>query len=131
MVQGLIQKHVQGIRETKFKVFGAVWSVFDWTMAIIIVASVFFALGFTFLFCLCFSSTAEYEEEQLQEEINIMRKKANLEKLLATTEGNNLSGALLKAGSNTKGNERKPMDAKLVMAMMVDINAIMNGADIE
>ena len=70
MVQNLIEKNVQGIRETKFKVFGSVWSVFDWTMAVIIVASVFFALGFTFLACFCISSSAELEEEELQEEIN-------------------------------------------------------------
>ena len=86
MIQNLIERNVQGIRETRFKIFGAVWSVFDWTMAIIIVASIFFALGFTFLFCFCFSSTAEKEEEELQEEINKMRKKANLEKLLAAAE---------------------------------------------
>lgn len=111
MVQNMIERNVQGIRETKFKVFGAVWSVFDWTMAIIIVASVFFALGFTFLFCFCFSSTAEFEEEELQAEINELRKKASLEKLLIVAEGNNLSSALLKAGNETKGNERRALDA--------------------
>ena len=74
MVKDLIERKVQGIRETKFKIFGSVWNVFDWTMAVIIVCSIFFALGFTFLFCFFLSGSAEDEEEQLQEEINKLRK---------------------------------------------------------
>ena len=60
-----------------------------------------------------------------------MRKKANLEKLLETTESHNLAGALLQATKLTKNNERRALDAKIVMAQHIDINALIGVGDIE
>lgn len=129
MVQNLINKNVQGIHETKFKVFGQVWSVFDWTLAIIVIVAITLSFGFTFLVCVFLAPKAEEEEEELQAEITMKRKKASLEKLLAATEGANLSGALLRAAKETERNERREFDATLVMAKSVDINALMRGPD--
>lgn len=132
MVQNMIAGNALDIREAKFKLFGQVWGVFDWTVTVIILASVFFSLAFTFLFCFCCASTAESEEEELQAEIDRLRKEADLAALLKAREETmkSFSKELFKAQDELKDNEIRERKREVVMAN-VDINAIMNDGDEE
>ena len=56
-----LKKSLKNIYETKFVVNGVVWSVWDWTIFVFIIAFIAIAALIAFLCCLCFYPT-RYEE---------------------------------------------------------------------
>ena len=58
-----LKKSLKGIYDTKFVVNGVVWSVWDWTLFVFLVAFIAVAATLAFLFCLCCAPT-KYEEEK-------------------------------------------------------------------
>ena len=57
-----MKKSLKNIYETKFVIDGVIWSVWDWTIFIFIIAFIAVAALVFFLFCLCCAPT-RYEEE--------------------------------------------------------------------
>jgi len=75
---------LKGIKETKFVVDGVIWSVWDWTIFVFILAFIFVAAIIAFLSCLCCYPSRYEDEKEAHDAQSNMSKQESLKERLET-----------------------------------------------
>ena len=66
------------MHDTKFVVYGQTWSVWDWTVFVIIFAVFILSFGLTILLCVCCGNTKEDDEQEIEDQLKLERTKHEL-----------------------------------------------------
>ena len=94
-----LKMNLKDIYETKFIVFGVVWSVWDWTVFVFILAFIVVISAVAFFCCWC-CYPERYQEEKEAEEDQDAKSKAETDKEVMDAEAK-LSAKLAAAGAAT------------------------------
>lgn len=79
-----LKKNLKGIYETKFVIDGVVWSVWDWTIFVFILAFIGVAAIIAFLSCLCCYPTRYEDEREANDAQSDLSKKEDKKERLDT-----------------------------------------------
>ena len=110
--------------------FGAIWSVWDWTVFVMVASTILISGGLSFLLCICCGTTMEQEEAEAIERVEQEKTKAEL--LSIRHAKTNLGWTMHKTGEGTKENERKSVKREVVKAEKRTGNDVLgNGKPIE
>ena len=107
---------LKGIHNTKFVLFGQIWSVWDWTVFVIILFVVLVSFGLTILLCICCGPTQQEDEEELEEELKLERQKHELLTLREMNKQHNVHGRMNQALEGTEKNQRKSVTREVAKA---------------
>ena len=79
-------KNLKDIFKTKVVVFGAIWSVADWTIFIIVVAIILVATLVFVIFCCCMSGDKKPEEPKMEEKKEEKKMEEKMEDMMMAAE---------------------------------------------
>lgn len=79
-----LKKSLKNIYETKFVIDGVVWSVWDWTIFVFILAFIALAAVIAFASCICCYPTRYEEEKEADDAQSDLQEKDSLKERLET-----------------------------------------------
>ena len=123
----LTKQPLKGIHDTKFVLFGQIWSVWDWTVFVIILFVILVSFGLTILLCICCGPTQQEDEEELEEELKLERQKHELLTLREMNKQHNVHGRMNQALEGTEKNQRKPVTREIAKAEEKLGNEVLTG----
>ena len=109
-----LKKSLKGIYETKFVVDGVVWSVWDWTIFVFLLAFIALAAVIAFAACICCYPTRYEEEKEANDAQSDLDEKESLKERLETEKRLSVNlAAAMEATKEAPAREVKEPEKKM------------------